>query len=212
MKLVDQKIEKYTEDHTTKGSADIQKLVQKSDRELEHIDMLSGRVVGQLLAMLVKISGAQRVLEIGTFTGCSALKMAEALPRDGKLITCEYNRRYEDIARTGFGSSSHGLKITLKMGPALETIKMFNDPFDLIFLDADKTNYPNYYHAVLPLLKAGGILVIDNVLWEGTVLDPKDEKSQAIDQLNRMIAEDDSVEQVMLTVRDGVTIVRKKEG
>lgn len=209
MELVNSQIEKYAEKYTTENSADIQKLVRQSDWELEHIDMLSGRVVGQLLSMLVQILGARKVLEIGTFTGYSALKMAEALPQDGILITCEYNKRYESIARSEFKNSPHGHKIILKMGPALETINEFDDLFDFIFLDADKVNYPNYYQSVLPLLRAGGILVIDNVLWEGTVLDPKDEKSKAIDQLNQMIVEDDRVKQVMLTVRDGVTIVRK---
>lgn len=210
MELVNTAVEKYAEEHTTEPSEYLQNLVQDSDRELDFIDMLSGRVVGRLLAMLVKISGAERILEIGTFTGYSALSMAEALPETGVLITCEYNEHYEPIARTAFKNSPHGKKIILKMGAALETIEKMDDPFDFVFLDADKINYPQYYQAVLPMLKSGSLLVIDNVLWQGSVLEPQDDKARAIDRLNRMIAQDDRVEKVMLTIRDGVTIVRKR--
>ena len=209
MELVNTDITKYAQEHTLKESGTIKQLVRESDRDLEYIDMLSGPVVGRLLAMLIKISGAKHVLEIGTFTGYSALHMAEALPHDGRLITCEYNKRYEAIAQEAFESSPDGHKVTLKMGPALETIKSFNKPFDFIFLDADKVNYPNYYAAVMPLLDPGGLLVIDNVLWEGGVLNPQDEKTAAIDRMNKIIADDERVEQVLLTVRDGVTVVRK---
>jgi caffeoyl-CoA O-methyltransferase len=210
MQLINSQIQEYATYHTTDESAGIKELVEHSDQKLEHIDMLSGKVVGQLLAMLVTISEARNILEIGTFTGCSALHMAEALPEDGSLITCEYNEHYEDIIRKAFAENKAGHKITLKMGPALETIKRLNKSFDFIFLDADKINYPAYYTAVLPKLRQGGLLVIDNVLWSGTVLNADDEKAKAIDKLNDMVTEDEDVEQVMLTVRDGVTIVRKK--
>lgn len=210
MTLVDTDIEAYAEDHTSRESPAVRELVNRSDHDLEHIDMLSGRVVGQLLAMLVHISGARRVLEIGTFTGYSAMRMAEALPAEGMLVTCEYNRRYEKLARRAFRNSPHGDKVTLRMGPALETIKTLEPSFDLVFLDADKKSYPAYYEALLPMLKAGGVMVIDNVLWGGKVLNSRDPKARAIDQLNGIIADDGRVEQVMLTVRDGVTVLRKK--
>lgn len=203
-------LEQYAFDHTTDDSPVIKALIRASEEDLEHTDMLSGRLVGRLLAFLVRMSGARRVLEVGTFTGYSALTMAEALPEDGELFTCEYNERYEDIARRFFGESTHGSKITLVMGQALETIPTIPGSFDFIFLDADKNNYPDYYRMLLPRLKSGGMLAIDNVLWGGEVLEPAEDKARAIDQLNKAIAEDTSVEQVLLPVRDGVTLVRKR--
>ncbi len=210
MDFVDPDIENYAHAHTTPESELVAELIEASRQDLEHIDMLSGRVVGRLLAMMVRISGAKRVLEVGTFSGFSALSMAEALPKDGKLITCEYNERYEKLARSFFEKSKDGHKIDLRMGPALETIAELDETLDLVFLDADKINYPNYYEAILPKMKRGGLMIIDNVLWSGAVLDPDDEKSAAIDRLNRMLVVDERVEEVMLTVRDGITLLRKR--
>ncbi|HEX6981529.1 MAG TPA: class I SAM-dependent methyltransferase [Balneolaceae bacterium] len=203
-------VEKYALEHTTEDSVIVREVISRTEQELEYSDMISGKTVGRLLAMLIKVSGARRVLEVGTFTGYSALTMAEALPEDGELITCEYNERYEDIAKTYFNKSVHSQKISLKMGEALETIPELKGHFDFVFLDADKINYPKYYQMILPRLKTGGLMAIDNVLWSGEVLNPKDGKAKAIDQLNKMIAEDKSVEQVLLTVRDGLMLVRKK--
>lgn len=200
----------YAEQYTTEESEIIKELIATSDEDLEFIDMLSGRVVGRLLAMLIKISGAKRVLEVGTFTGYSALTMAEALPEDGELFTCEYNKRYEDIARTFFKKSEDGSKVTLVMGKALDTIPELSGSFQFVFLDADKINYPKYYELIMPRLEEGGLMVIDNILWGGEVLDPRTEKAKAIDQLSSIIKDDESVEQVMLPVRDGITLVRKK--
>lgn len=205
-----QAVEEYAFAHTTEDSPLIQELIKTSEQELRYTNMLSGRLVGRLLAILIKISGAKRVLEVGTFTGYSALTMAEALPDDGKLFTCEYNERYEKMARSFFDKSEFGSKIHLVMGMALETIPTIEGTFDFVFLDADKNNYPDYYDLILPRLQKGSLMVIDNVLWDGEVLDPKDEKAKAINRLNDHIAKDESVEQLMLTVRDGVTIVQKK--
>jgi caffeoyl-CoA O-methyltransferase len=205
-----QAIEKYALAHTTDNSPTVQELIRASDNDLEFIDMLSGKQVGRLLAILIKISGARRVLEVGTFTGYSALTIAEALPKSGELFTCEYNKRYENIARTFFQKSDVGSKITLLMGKALETIPTIDGTFDFVFLDADKINYPRYYDMILPRMESGALMVIDNVLWDGEVLEANTDKSQAIDQMSKQIRDDDSVEQVMLTVRDGITIVRKK--
>lgn len=204
------KIGTYAAEHTTADSELVKELIAASEEDLEHTDMLSGRQVGRLLAILIKISDAKRVLEVGTFTGYSALMMVEALPEDAQLFTCEYNERYEDIARTFFEKSDVGSKISLLMGKALKTIPTINGNFDFVFLDADKINYPAYYEMIMPRLKEGGLMVIDNVLWDGEVLQPDSEKAEAIERLNKQIAGDKSVEQVMLTVRDGVTIVRKK--
>jgi caffeoyl-CoA O-methyltransferase len=203
-------LEEYALLHTTDDSPLIKELIAASEEDLEFTDMLSGRLVGRLLAILIKISGARRVLEIGTFTGYSALTMAEALPNDGELYTCEYNERYESIARKFFSKSEHSGKINLVMGKALATIPDIEGSFDFVFLDADKINYPEYYEIVLPRLNEGGLMVIDNVFWDGQVLTHESEKAEAIDQLNEMIVADERVEQVMLPVRDGITIVRKK--
>lgn len=205
-----QAFEDYAFEHTTEDSDLIQELIAVSEKDLEFTDMLSGRLVGRLLSILIKISGAKRVLEIGTFTGYSALTMAEALPEDGELFTCEYNERYEGIARSFFEKSEAGSKITLVMGKALETIPKIEGDFDVVFLDADKINYPDYYRMLLPRVIHNGLLVIDNVLWGGDAVSGEGEKGKAINELNTLIDQDDSVEQVMLTVRDGVTIVRKK--
>jgi caffeoyl-CoA O-methyltransferase len=211
MELVNPDIERYAENHTSDESPAVKALIKESERELQYTGMLSGRVVGQLLAMLVRITGAKRILELGTFTGHSALCMAEALPEKGSLITCDTNARYEAIARAAFEQSEYGHKIELRMGPALQTIQPLNQSFDLIFIDADKTNYMRYYQSLLPKLRAGGLLAIDNVLWGGQVLAPDDSKARTIHALNERIAEDERVEQVMLTIRDGLTLVRKKE-
>lgn len=209
MELINAPTEQYAYNHTRQESALVQELIKVSGAELEHIDMLSGRVVGQFLSMMVLLSGAKRILEIGTFTGYSALNMAEALPDDGELITCEYNERYEDIARSFFQRSEHSHKIRLEMGPALKTIERLEGLFDLVFLDADKINYPNYYRAVMPMLRHGGLMIADNMLWGGAVLNPNDEKARAVDELNKMIRDDKQVDNVLLTVRDGLQVVRK---
>lgn len=208
--MISRSVEAYALAHTTDDSPVLQALIKAAGEELEHIDMLSGRQVGRLLSILVKVSGARRVLEVGTFVGYSALTMAEALPEEGELFTCEFNERYEEIARKFFKRSEHGSKIRLVMGMALETIPVIPGNFDFIFLDADKINYPEYYDLLLPRLNQGGIMAVDNTLWGGGVTDPATDKAKAIDQLNKLIAEDPEVEQVLLTVKDGVTVLRKK--
>lgn len=207
--ITDPKIDVYSENHTTSESDDIKKLIISSDNELEFIDMLSGRVVGQLLKILIKISGAKRVLEIGTFTGYSAIMMAEAMPEDGEIITLEMNLRYQKLAQMHFDSFKVGSKITMIPGNAQQSIKALKGNFDLVYLDGDKLRYAFYFDTVLPLLKTGGLIVADNVLWDGTVLQPEDHKAQAIADFNKMVADDDRVEQVLLPIRDGVNIIRK---
>ncbi|MEQ9310607.1 MAG: class I SAM-dependent methyltransferase [Balneolaceae bacterium] len=207
--ITDPKIEKYSEDHTSPESKEILNLINSSDQELQYIDMISGRVVGQLLKILIKISGAQRILEIGTFTGYSAIMMAEALPINGEIITLEMNLRYQSLAQNHFDTSEVGNKIKMICGNAQITINELVGEFDLVYLDGDKLSYQFYFTKILDMLKPGGLIVADNVLWDGTVLKPEDQKAMAIAAFNKQVAEDERVEQVLLPVRDGVNIIRK---
>jgi caffeoyl-CoA O-methyltransferase len=208
--MVSKEIEDYAISQTTEEDPLIQQLLDVADRELEHTDMISGRLVGRLLALLVELSGADRILEVGTFVGYSALTMAKVMPEEGILFSCEYNERYEAVARRFFEKSEYSSKIRLIMGKALETIPAIPGNFDFIFLDADKLNYLRYYDLLLPRLNRGGIMAIDNTLWGGGVINPESEKSRVIASLNKKIKEDESVEQLLLPVRDGLTLVKKK--
>lgn len=207
--ITDPNIDRYAEEHTTPESEDILKLIESSDEKLEYIDMLSGRIVGQLLKMLIKISGAKRVLEIGTFTGYSAIMMAEALPENGEVITLEMNLRYQELAQKHFDASNIGSKITMVRGNAQQTIEELDGEFDLVYLDGDKLRYTYYFENIVSKLKSGGLIIADNVLWDGTVLNPEDHKAQAISDFNKLVATDKRVEQVVLPVRDGVNVIRK---
>jgi caffeoyl-CoA O-methyltransferase len=206
-------IEQYCEQHTTPLPPLLQELIEETKKEMGPLaGMLSGQLEGTLLQMLVASLGAKRVLEIGMFTGFSAQMMAAALPDDGRLITCDVNPKAIAFAKRYFARSPNGHKIEVREGPALDTLKTLQGPFDFIFIDADKTNYSNYYEAALSLLPPNGMIAIDNVLWSGAVLDPRadDENAQAIVALNKRIAEDERVTNVILTVRDGLTLVRKR--
>lgn len=173
--------------------------------------MMVGPLEGALLAMLVATTGARNVLEIGCFTGYSALWMAGALPDGGRITTCEIDERHASIARDAFASHPDGERIDLRVGPALETIDSLPGPFDLVFIDADKSSYDAYVEAVLPKLSPGGLVVIDNVLWRGTVLEGSsdDADTAALIALNDKLARDPRVAVVMLPLRDGITLVRK---
>lgn len=188
----------------------LEALERETNESVPMAVMLCGALEGRLLKLLVQLTAGKRVLEIGMFTGYSALSMAEALPEDGQLITCEIDLNTIAVAKKYFAQSPHGKKITVMEGPALDSVKQLSGPFDLVFIDADKVNYPNYYEAVLPLVKAGGLIVLDNVLYGGAVLDPQEENPKAIAKLNDKIAADSRVTCVMLPIRDGVSIVRKR--
>jgi caffeoyl-CoA O-methyltransferase len=208
--LVPDAIEKYAQEHTDVPGPLFEELRQITYERMSAPQMQVGRLEGVFLRMLVRMTGARRVLEIGTFTGYSALMMAEGLPEEGELITCDVDPEAEAIARDFFARSPHGKKISLRMGPALETLKTLQGPFDLAFIDADKQNYGHYYDAVLPLLRTGGLLVADNTLWSGRVLEPKSESDQAIVAFNARVAADPRVEKVLLTVRDGMMLALKR--
>ncbi len=208
--IVDPALEEYCRRHSSSPDPLLDELAAYTQSHCQWPQMLTGPVEGTFLRLLVQLNGARRVLEVGTFTGYSALSMAAGLPDDGELITCEIDAERARIAQSFFDRSAHGRKISILLAPALETLAGLDGAFDLVFLDADKENYVNYYDAVLPKLKRGGLLVADNVLWSGKVLDPKEKSDQAIVAFNDHVARDAQVEHVMLSVRDGMMLVRKR--
>jgi caffeoyl-CoA O-methyltransferase len=172
-------------------------------------NMMVGALEGQFLKMLVGLTGARRILEIGMFTGYSTLALAEALPKDGRVVTCEVNRETTEIAKRYFAESLHGHKIEIKLGPALDSLKLVYGIFDLAFIDADKENYGAYYDRCMELVRPKGLIILDNVLRGGRVLDPADSGTKIIDALNKRIRNDPRVENVLLPVRDGIMLARK---
>jgi caffeoyl-CoA O-methyltransferase len=206
-------IERYAEEHTTPPAPALSELAAETRAETDAPGMMVGPVEGRFLETLVAISGARRVLEIGMFTGYSALSMASALPPDGRLITCDVNPASEAIARRHIEASPYADRIEIRMGPALQTLAGLDGPFDFVFIDADKANYRHYYEAALPKLAEGGFIAVDNVLWSGRVLDvgdEADEDTRSIAEFNDFVANDPRAVCVMLTVRDGVTLIRKR--
>jgi caffeoyl-CoA O-methyltransferase len=208
--LVPEAIEEYAAAHSTPLPPVLEELIAETKEKMGGLAlMLSGQLEGTLLQMLVAATGGRRVLEIGTFTGFSAQMMAAALPDDGRLITCDVDPKALAIARSYFARSPHGGKIAVREGPALETLATLDGPFDFVFIDADKTNYIAYYEAALGLLAPNGLIAIDNVLWSGRVLDPQDDNDSAIVAFNEHVQRDERVTNVILTVRDGVMLVRR---
>jgi len=205
-------IEEYAKAHTTPEDEVLMRLY-KETIETYGERKISDRILGRFLKSLVQISKARTVLEIGMYTGYSALSMAEGLPEDGRLLTCEIDPEIASKAKEYFAESPHGHKIEVREGPALDTLReMKGKRFtpDLVFIDADKVNYLIYYEMIVRMLRPGGLIVIDNALWSGEVLNPQDEKSEAIAVTNRLIIEDTRVENVLLSFRDGVQLVRKR--
>jgi len=209
-RFIDAAVEQFARDHTEPETDLYVRLREETYRVMQRPQMQVDVIEGRFLQMLVRLSDAKSILELGMFTGYSALMMAEALPADGHLITCEIDAKAEAIARRYIAESPHGDKITIRMGSALDTIKTLTGPVDLVFIDADKVNYSNYYEACLPLLKSGGLVVADNVLWSGKVVDPKDADDHAIVAFNRLVQSDPRVKNVCLTVRDGMMLAWKR--
>lgn len=210
--IIPKAIDDYCAAHSTPPSALRRELETYTVEHCANAQMLVGPLEAALLQMLVRMTGARRVLEIGLYTGYSALAMAEALPEDGQLISCEIDPHTAGIARSFIERSPHGRKIAIRLGPALATIESLpaEPAFDLVFIDADKENYIAYYDAVLPRVRGGGLIVADNVLWSGRALDPKEKSDRAIAAFNERVRRDARVHCVMLPVRDGVMLIRKR--
>jgi predicted O-methyltransferase YrrM len=210
--IVDPAIERYAEEHTTPPDELLAALAEETRETLRSPQMLTGPIEGRFLELLVYSSGARRVLELGTYSGYSALSMAAALPEDGHIDTCEVDAQHAEVARRYIERSPYADRITVHLGPALETIGRLDGEFDFVFIDADKPNYRNYYEAVLPRLAERGVIAADNTLWSGRVLDPDDsEATQAIVEFNEHVRADSRVISVMLSVRDGVTLIRRRD-
>jgi len=209
--LVDPAIERYAHDHTKPPSELMQELVRVT-KEVPHANMQVGNVEGTFLRMLVAISGAKRVLEIGTFTGYSALSMAEALPEGGTLLTCDIDPVCTAIAQSFFDRTPHGKKIEIRLGDAIATLRALpaSDMFDLVFLDAVKASYCEYFDLVLPHVPTGGLIIADNTLWSGKVLDPKTADDIGIDAYNTKVTNDPRVDNALLSIRDGIMVARKR--
>jgi caffeoyl-CoA O-methyltransferase len=208
---VDPKIEEYAEEHTSPDGELFERLAEETRAKTTAPQMMVGRIEGQFLATLVRLTGAKRILELGTFTGYSSISMASALPPDGRIITCDVDPEATAIARRYMDESGYGDRIEIRLGPALETIETLEGPFDLVFIDADKPSYSAYYEAALPLLAENGLIIADNVLWSGRVVEEDgDESARAIKEFNEHVRNDPRVVSVMLTVRDGMTLARMR--
>ena len=209
--IVDEKLERYAEDHSTPVEPFFERLAAETREKSEVPQMMVGAIEGRFLEFLVRLSRAERVLELGTFTGWSSISMAKALPRGGRITTCDVNGETTAIARRYAEEAGVADRIDYRVGPALETIEELGGPFDLVFIDADKGNYVNYYEAVVPKLADAGLIVADNVLWSGRVVESPDEEStRAIVEFNEHVRGDPRVIAVMLTVRDGMTLIQKR--
>jgi caffeoyl-CoA O-methyltransferase len=205
--------EKYIEDHTDDISALLLELLDETEEVTGLSRWSIGKVEGKLLQMLVKVSGARNAIEIGTFTGYSALIIAEALPEDGRLITCETNPKHAEIALRYFRKSPQGSKIRLELKPAMETLREIADnSVDFVFIDADKPSYGRYFDEAMRILHAGGLIFVDNVFWRNKIFKQPitNENARAIAAFNAKVKNDDRAEKVMLSVRDGVYLIRKK--
>jgi caffeoyl-CoA O-methyltransferase len=211
MDFIDPNIEAYADEHSTPPPPHLTALAEDTRANLDSPGMMVGNLEGRFLEMLVFASGARRILEIGTFSGYSALSMAAGLVEGGSIVTCDISEKHAEVARRHIAASPHAARIEVKVGPALSTIETLDGPFDLVFIDADKESYVDYYEAVVPKLAERGLLVADNTLWSGRVLDPTDTSAatEAIRRFNDHVAADPRTICVQLTVRDGVTLVRR---
>ena len=211
--IVDPAVESYAEAHTTAPPGHLVSVAEETMATLRSPHMMVGRLEGRFLELLVFGMGATSVLEIGTFSGYSSMAMAAGLAPGGIIVTCEVDPVHAEVAQRHIAASPYSDRIDVVVGPALESIAGLPGPFDLVFIDADKGSYLDYYEAVLPKLSPRGLIVADNTLWSGRILDPADTSvdTEAIRAFNDRVATDPRVVAVQTTVRDGVTMIRKAD-
>lgn len=211
-----EKIYKYIEEHATPQGEALDWLEKQTHIRTNHARMLSGSIQGELLRIIVRISGAKRILELGTFTGYSAISLASALPEDGSLDTLEINDELEDLILEGFEKAGLTDRIALHIGDCKETLRNLRESgntYDIVYMDANKREYCEYYDLVFDMVRPGGLILADNVLWDGKVCQdplPQDKQTQGIARFNDMVKEDRRVESVIIPLRDGLNIIRKK--
>ena len=214
-----EKIYKYIEDHASVPSHALDWVVKQTHIRTNHARMLSGAAQGQLLRLLVQMTGTRRVLELGTFTGYSAICLASGLPEDGHLDTLELNDELEDLILEGFERAGLEDKIELHVGDCKETLKRFRQQiapdslYDIVYIDANKREYCEYYDLVFDMVRPGGLILADNVIWDGKVCQdplPQDKQTQGIAAFNDKVTADPRVESVIMPLRDGLNIIRKK--
>ena len=209
--MINAEILEYCMQQSDSDSSYLKSLAEHTQKTEEFSQMISGNMVGHVLQTLIRLSGAKQIIEVGTFTGYSALKMAEALPLDGHITTCELLEKHVETAGNFFKDSDYAEQITILEGPALETLQTLPaGQFDMGFIDANKSDYPQYYKLCITLLKQNGVLVLDNMLWSGTVLDPQDNDSKILRATADLIKDDPRVFNFLLPVRDGLMICIKK--
>ncbi len=211
MDIVAREAEGYARDHTTPMSELLEEVEHFTLTRTLHPSMLTGRVEGRFLQLAVQLSGARCIVDIGTFTGYSALAMAEVLPDNGEILTIEQNQDHAKVAQNFFSMSPSTSKINLRIGKALEILKTLPDEkTDLVFIDADKLNYSAYYRESMRILRTGGLILADNALWYGRIFDPKDDESLAMADFNELVNADSRTEKMFLTIRDGIYLIRKR--
>jgi predicted O-methyltransferase YrrM len=212
MDFISSELQAYVSAHSSEASVLLEKIDRQTHLEVLQPRMLSGHFQGRVLSMIAKLLCPQTILEIGTYTGYSALCLAEGLQPEGKLLTIDVNEELEQRVRSYFASSDFSKQIEYKIGDAAQIIPLLDLMFDLIFIDADKQQYPLYYEQALDKLKPGGFILIDNVLWSGKVLDAthQDKDTVLLRALNQKISQDTRVEKVLLPIRDGLYLIRKK--
>ena len=213
MIFTNHKTEQYLHNHSGSEADILHKIWRETNLKTFYPNMVSGKVQGKFLQMIVKMLKPEKILEIGTFTGYSAVAMGLALPENSKLITIDNNEEIETMAKGFFKEAGLDKKITMMIGDAVKIIPGLEMEFDLVFIDADKEQYIDYYKTVFPKVKSGGFILADNVLWGGKVLEPltkTDKETQGIKDFNKMVNNDQRVEKVMLSIRDGLYLIRKK--